>query len=130
MAKKSAYLNKNFFYVRALLYFLIWAVLARAPLRLLGAAGHLEGSEAHGRARRASRRPATFLFALSLTFAAFDWIMSLEPTWFSTIFGVYYFADRRRLEPRGHHPRDDGAAQRRARSRARSRRSTTTTSGS
>jgi hypothetical protein len=31
-------------------------------------------------------------FAFSLTFAAFDWIMALEPAWFSTIFGVYVFA--------------------------------------
>ena len=30
--------------------------------------------------------------ALAITFAAFDWLMSLNPTWFSTIFGVYYFA--------------------------------------
>src|SRR5262249_42971530 len=30
--------------------------------------------------------------ALSITFAAFDWLMSLDPTWYSTIFGVYYFA--------------------------------------
>ena len=29
---------------------------------------------------------------LAMTFAAFDWLMSLNPTWFSTIFGVYYFA--------------------------------------
>ena len=35
---------------------------------------------------------ATILFALTLTFAGFDWIMSLEPSWFSTIFGVYLFA--------------------------------------
>ena len=30
------------------------------------------------------------------TFAAFDWLMSLNPTWFSTIFGVYYFAGQLR----------------------------------
>jgi hypothetical protein len=32
------------------------------------------------------------LFGLTLTFAAWDWIMSLDPVWYSTIFGVYYFA--------------------------------------
>ncbi|MCB1218981.1 quinol:cytochrome C oxidoreductase, partial [bacterium] len=36
--------------------------------------------------------PGLLLFALSLTFAAFDWIMSLDPHWFSTIFGITYFA--------------------------------------
>jgi hypothetical protein len=35
---------------------------------------------------------AMILFALTLTFASIDWIMSLDPHWFSTIFGVYYFA--------------------------------------
>src|SRR5690606_4197072 len=36
--------------------------------------------------------PVTLLFALSITFASIDWIMSLDPHWFSTIFGVCYFA--------------------------------------
>ncbi len=31
------------------------------------------------------------LFGLTLTFAAWDWIMSIDPVWYSTIFGVYYF---------------------------------------
>ena len=34
----------------------------------------------------------TFLYALSMTFAGFDWVMSLNPHWFSTIFGICYFA--------------------------------------
>lgn len=35
---------------------------------------------------------AAFLFALSLTLAAFQWVMSLEPSWYSTMYGVYVFA--------------------------------------
>ena len=35
---------------------------------------------------------ALVLFAFTVTFASFDWLMSLEPAWFSTIFGVYYFS--------------------------------------
>ncbi len=31
------------------------------------------------------------VFGLSLTFAMWDWIMSLDPVWYSTIFGVYFF---------------------------------------
>ncbi len=91
MAKKSAFLNKNFFYARALLYFLIWTVLA---MRLFGYSVAQDTSKDPQLTLRAQAfAPAgTFLFALSLTFAAFDWVMSLEPTWFSTIFGVYYFA--------------------------------------
>ncbi len=91
MAKKSAYLNRNFFYIRAFLYFLIWGVLAT---RLLGYSAAQDTSRDPKLTLRAQAfaPPATFLFAISLTFAAFDWIMSLEPTWFSTIFGVYFFA--------------------------------------
>lgn len=91
MAKKAGWLNKNFFYVRALLYFLIWSFLA---LRLLGYSVAQDTSKDPQLTVRAQAFApgATFLFALSLTFAAVDWIMSLEPTWFSTIFGVYYFA--------------------------------------
>ena len=36
--------------------------------------------------------PALLLLALTVTFAAFDWLMSLDPRWYSTIFGVYYFS--------------------------------------
>ncbi|MEZ6090758.1 MAG: hypothetical protein R3C05_22600 [Pirellulaceae bacterium] len=36
--------------------------------------------------------PATMIFGLSVTFASFIWIMSLDPMWFSTMFGVYLFA--------------------------------------
>lgn len=91
MAKKSGWLNKNFFYIRALLYFLIWSFLA---LRMLGYSVTQDTTKDPQLTVRAQAfaPAATFLFALSLTFAAVDWIMSLEPTWFSTIFGVYYFA--------------------------------------
>ena len=91
MASKTWYLTRNFFYLRALLYFFIWSFLA---LRMLGYSVAQDTSKDPQLTVRAqSFAPgATLLFALSLTFAAFDWIMSLEPTWFSTIFGVYYFA--------------------------------------
>ena len=91
MAKKKAYLNKEFFYARALIYFLIWTVLA---MRLFGFSEAQDKSKDPQLTVRAQKfaPAATMLFALSLTGAAVDWIMALEPTWFSTIFGVYYFA--------------------------------------
>lgn len=91
MVKKSGWLNKNFFYFRALLYFFIWSFLA---LRMLGYSVRQDTTKDPQLTVRAQAFApgATILFALSLTFAAVDWIMSLEPTWFSTIFGVYYFA--------------------------------------
>ena len=55
-------------------------------------------------ASRASRRPASSLIAFSLTFAVFDWIMSLDPTWYSTIFGVTYLRRLDGVQLRGPHP--------------------------
>jgi hypothetical protein len=91
MKKKSGYLAKNFFYGRAVFYLLIWALLA---VRLFGYSAIQDTTKDPKLTLRAqAMAPAgTMLFALTLTFAAFDWIMALEPTWFSTIFGVYYFA--------------------------------------
>jgi hypothetical protein len=88
---KAPYLNPTFFLARAGLYFAIWSILAlvwaRASRRQ-DATGDLAISE---RLRRFSG-PALLLLALSQTFASFDWIMSLTPDWYSTIFGVYFFA--------------------------------------
>jgi hypothetical protein len=36
--------------------------------------------------------PLILLFALSTTFASFDWLMSIDPEWFSSIYGVYYYS--------------------------------------
>lgn len=91
MAKKAGWLNKNFFLARVGVYFVIWAILA---VRLFGYSTAQDTSKDPELTLRAQRFApgATMLFALSLTFAVFDWVMSLEPSWFSTIFGVYYFA--------------------------------------
>lgn len=89
--KKSPYLNRSFFVVRVGVYFLIWVLVA---MRLFGWSTTQDKSKDPKLTLRAqSFAPgATILYGLSLTFAAFDWIMSLEPTWFSTIFGVVIFA--------------------------------------
>ncbi len=88
---KEGYLNLGFFIARAVGYFLIWSLSAIWFYRK-----SVEQDESHdphvtvGLQRRAA--PLMILFALSLTFMAFDWLMSLDPHWFSTIFGVYMFA--------------------------------------
>jgi hypothetical protein len=88
---KAPFLNPGFFLTRAGLYFAIWSILAlvwaRASRRQ-DVTGDLAISE---RLRRFSG-PALLLLALTQTFAAFDWIMSMTPDWYSTIFGVYFFA--------------------------------------
>jgi hypothetical protein len=88
---KLGWLNQPFFLARAALYLLIWIVLSVFFFRrsvLQDASKDLALSKQMAKFAPA----ATFAFGLTLTFAAFDWMMSLEPTWFSTIFGVQYFA--------------------------------------
>jgi len=88
---KAGYFGLAFFTVRAVLYFAVWWLLARFFL-----ARSLQQDESSDPAltiqmERASP-VALLLCAATVTFASFDWLMSLVPTWFSTIFGVYYFA--------------------------------------
>jgi hypothetical protein len=88
---KSAYLNIQFFTVRWLLYFGFWIWLARRFLRLSVQQDREGGSEISNTLRRISA-PSMIVFALTLTFCAIDLVMSLDALWFSTMFGVYYFA--------------------------------------
>lgn len=88
---KSPYLNSAFFLVRCVIYFACWWILSRYLF-----ARSLEQDENGNPSLTIKMEkvsaPGMFLFALTLTFAAFDWLMSLDAHWYSTIFGVYYFA--------------------------------------
>ncbi|MFG0316142.1 MAG: quinol:cytochrome C oxidoreductase [Planctomycetota bacterium JB042] len=88
---KAAYLNVPFFTIRAVIFFAVWIGLARFFLGKSAAQDENGDPQLTVRMRRLAA-PGIILFALTTTFAAFDWLMSLEPHWFSTIFGVYYFA--------------------------------------
>jgi hypothetical protein len=88
---KSGWLNPTFFFVRVGIYFAVWIALA-TYFRRMSQRQDLTGDPAISLRLSRVAAPGILLFALSLTFAAFDWIMSLNPHWFSTIFGVTYFA--------------------------------------
>ena len=88
---KAAYLNVTFFTVRWLVYFGFWIWLARRFFTLSVRQDKDGGGEISAALQRTSA-PAMIVFAITLTFCAIDLIMSLDPTWFSTMFGVYYFA--------------------------------------
>ena len=88
---KSAYLNPVFFYVRIAVFFAVWIFLANWFLRQSTLQDETGDPGLTTKMQRMSA-PAIYLFALTLTFFAFDVLMSLEPHWFSTIFGVYYFS--------------------------------------
>ncbi len=91
LAGRRAWLNPPFFVGRVALYFLVWGLLARWFLRTSTAQ---DGSGEPELSLAMERRsyPALVAFAVTLNFAAFDLWMSLDPHWFSTIFGVYVFA--------------------------------------
>lgn len=92
VAKKFAYLNSNFFYGRAAVFFLAWAGLSWWFSKTSAAQDSSKSPSDQTLKMHGWSAPSIFLAALTLTFAAFDWIMSLDPKWYSTIFGVYIFA--------------------------------------
>lgn len=87
---KSGYLNVPFFILRAVLYFVIWAGAAWLFLRWSTAHERSPDPRLIARQRMASG-PGLVLFVLTVTFSSIDWIMSLEPHWYSTIYGVHFF---------------------------------------
>lgn len=88
---KAPYLNAPFFVIRCLLYFGIWIGLARVMLRQ-SAAQDTDGDVSHTFRLERWSAPGLLLYAFSVTFFAIDALMSLNPHWFSTIWGVYYFS--------------------------------------
>ncbi len=86
---KRWWLEPGFFTARLVAYLAIWAVFAAAMVRASRRATALGGPT-----RAGARLSAAFLVVFSLTFwlASSDWIMSLQPDWYSTAFGVYNFS--------------------------------------
>jgi hypothetical protein len=88
---KTWYLNPSRFLVFGLIYFAIWILMANW-LRAGSVKQDQTGDADLTRSRVKWAGPGIILFALTTTFASFDWAMTLAPHWYSTIFGVYYFA--------------------------------------
>ncbi len=88
---KLGYLNPGFFAIRALVYILIWTFTARVYF-LLSRKQDDTGDTGINLQLQRWAGPCIMLFALSVNFAAFDWMMSTDAAWFSTIYGVYLFA--------------------------------------
>jgi hypothetical protein len=88
---KRAYLNWQFYLLRTIFYFGFF-ILASFFLRKLSIRQDKDGNPRFTVTMRKIAFAGLPLFALSLTFGAFDWLMSLNYHWFSTMFGVYIFA--------------------------------------
>jgi hypothetical protein len=88
---KASWLDPGFFAVRILVYFAFWLGVSHFFFKNSVAQDESGDPKLSDRMRVASG-PVMIGFALTTAFASFDLLMSLYPHWFSTIFGVYYFA--------------------------------------
>ena len=83
----QTYLTVNGFIVRAIFYFLIWNVLSFLLSMWSKQSDHAGAPDNSGRFK-AVAGPGLILYGFTISFAAIDWIMSLDPSWISTIFGL------------------------------------------
>ena len=91
VAGKAAYLNAPFFIGRIVFYFLVWTFLSYR-LYALSLKQDVLADPSIPAAQRKVSAYGLPLFAITTAFAGMDLLMSLDPHWFSTIFGVYFFA--------------------------------------
>src|SRR5262249_13858617 len=82
------YLNDTFWSVRAVVYFVIWTGLAYAMTALSVRQERADAPEP--RRLRSLSAAGLILYAVTITLASVDWVMSLEPKWFSSIFGALF----------------------------------------
>lgn len=91
LAGKVAYLNTPFWLARMAVYFIIWTYIAYKLSRL----SLLQDLDPDPSIPAKQRRISAWgipVFAITLAFASYDILMALDPHWFSTMFGVYFFA--------------------------------------
>jgi hypothetical protein len=88
---KSGYLSTSFWIIRAVVFFGVWTAIALF-FRRNSVKQDETGDTALTFKMRKWAPVSTLVFALSISFAGFDWMMSLDPHWFSTMFGVWTFA--------------------------------------
>jgi hypothetical protein len=89
LVHKSAYLNVPGFIGRTIFYFVTWSVMALLLSKWSAEQDHTADPAPAKRLLYLSA-PGIPVLGLTVTFAAIDWIMSLEPKWYSTIYGVWY----------------------------------------
>jgi len=91
LAHKEPYFRLWFFLARNLFYFGTWSALSLWFGSRSRRQDETGDHELTRRMRRASA-PSLILYALTVTFFSFDWLMSLNPHWYSTIFGLYFYS--------------------------------------
>jgi len=93
LQQKSAYLNLPFFIARAVLYFAVWITVSQ---RLTSWSAEQDQKSGSALDRSAVERmqtlsgPGLVLYGLTVTFSSIDWVMSIEPKWYSSIYGMIF----------------------------------------
>ena len=88
---KAGYLNENAFLIRTYIFFALWSLWIFSIYRQ----STRQDTERSVRQMHIASRwsaPGLFLVVVVGTLASYDWLMSLEPKWYSTIFGLYILA--------------------------------------
>jgi hypothetical protein len=91
LIQKRVWLNPFFFCIRIAAYFLIWSVIALYYLKQ-STLQDADGDYRHTAAMQKYSGVSLVIFGITLTLAAWDMFMALDGHWYSTMFGVYYFA--------------------------------------
>jgi hypothetical protein len=86
---KAIYLNQPFFIARAILYFAIWISVGHFLIRWSREQDRTGEASLVERLQTLSG-PGLVLYGLTVTFSAIDWVMALEPQWYSTIYGMIF----------------------------------------
>jgi hypothetical protein len=89
LQEKSLYLNVPFFTLRAILYFAIWTLLGYLLTKWSREQDRTAAASLVERLQTLSG-PGLVLYGLTVTFSAIDWMMSLEPRWYSAIYGMIF----------------------------------------
>jgi hypothetical protein len=93
LESKQAYLNLPFFYARLVFYFAVWITLAFFLNKWSRQQNESDDPKLYVRATNLSAG-GLVLYILTVTFAVFDWIMSLTPHWFSSLLGVIFIGSQ------------------------------------
>ena len=91
LALKTKYLNLPFFSVRSAIYFAVWILLAYLLTRW-SALQDQTADRQYTKKMRVLSGPGLVLLVFTVTFGSIDWFMSLDPEWYSTIYGLIFVA--------------------------------------
>jgi hypothetical protein len=91
LGKKAGYLNIPFFLGRAAIFAGAWIILSQL-MNYYSRKVDETGLKSYAASARFVSAPGMFVFALSIAFASFDWLKGMDYAFFSTMWGVYYFA--------------------------------------